>query len=120
MATYDDDADWTWDALVAALDEVVPATSVRPGLVRVMLPDGGGGERVVHLVMTEQEWCDLAVIEGDDRDAVIGYVVESLREMPPACHYLVYWQYSLAASRTVPPSEEELARAHRAGPGGRT
>ncbi len=113
MATYD--ADWTWELVVATLGENLPTVSVRPGLARVTVPTADGGTRDVHLVMTVDDFEDMTVVDGDDLDVIVGHVVDGLRAMPPQRHYLVYWQYSLAASRTMPPSPEELERAREAG-----
>ena len=115
MATYDDDADWTWELVVATLDRALPTVSVRPGLARVTVPTEDGLTRDVHLVMTVDDFEDMTVVDGDDLGFLVDRVVEALRAMPPHRHYLVYWQFSLAASRTMPPSAEELDRAREAG-----
>jgi hypothetical protein len=91
---YDD----LYDDLVAALDSWTSARVIAPGRIEVTLP--GPGDRRVVVVMTPDEWEDLAGVMWGSFDDAVADVQRSLLRLRPHEGFAVYGQYRLEPSTT--------------------
>ena len=124
MTSYADDC---WSALIEGLSSIGKVRGREPYGLVVTLPRPDGSVSTVEIVMTREDWLDVAtVIHGDVR-----YAVEYARDVVQAeadSPYLVYDTYELVPSDTaeLPPDPDlvaiqELASQYPDGviPGGR-
>lgn len=114
--------DRLWERLVDALDGWTSAREVEPGRIEVSLPDTGAGERQVQIVMTPDEWVDMASVALGGFDYAFDHVRDRLASMEAAETFAVYSTYDLVSSTTpeLPVDREELrldelAREHPEG-----
>ncbi len=114
--------DRLWERLVDALDGWTSAREVEPGRIEVSLPDTGAGERQVQIVMTPDEWVDMASVAFGGFDYAFDHVRDRLASMEAAETFAVYSTYDLVSSTTpeLPVDREELrldelAREHPEG-----
>lgn len=112
--------DRLWERLLDALNEWTSAREVEPGLIEVSLPDTGVGERQIQIVMTPDEWDDMASVAFGGFDDAFDHVRARLASMEAAETFAVYSTYDLVSSTTpelpVDPDDlrlDELARQPR-------
>lgn len=92
----DSDAE-QWERLVRHLDAWTSAAEIAAGRIRVSVPQDGG-DRDVVIVMTPDEWDDIAGVMWGDFDAAVEDVKRTLLGLQPHEGYAVYEQYRLAPS----------------------
>jgi hypothetical protein len=114
-----------WERLIAALDEWTSAHEVGPGRIEVVLPDTGTGSRSAQIVMTPEQWSDMAGTVFGGFDYAFDYVTETLAGMREPDIFAIFSTYDLVPSQTPTLPEDpqiqrlqELAREHPKGIGG--
>lgn len=113
-----------WARLIEALDEWTSARQVAPGRIEVALPGAGTELRRVQIVMTPDQWEDMAGVAFGGFEHAIVSVKESLNQLEDAYEFLVYSTYdlvpSVAPELPLDPDVERLdtlARQHPEGIG---
>ena len=116
--------DRLWERLIEALDEWTEARQVAPGRIEVVLPEKGTDRRHVQIVMTPDEWDDIASVAFGGFEYALDYVKEMLARLSDSEKFAVYTTYDLAPSDTPELTEDpqtlrlrELAREHPEGIG---
>ena len=111
-----------WERLLIALDDWTSAREVRPGRIEVTVPDASAGERQVQIVMTSDEWDDMASVAFGGFEYAFDHVKDRLVSMGASETFAVYSFYDLVPSTTpeLPEDPEELrldelAREHPEG-----
>lgn len=89
-----------WNRLVEALDAWTSAIEVAPGQIEVALRDDGTSRHVV-IVMTPDQWDDMAGVMWGDFDSAVEDVKATLLEMESHEVFAVYSQYRLEPSITA-------------------
>jgi hypothetical protein len=74
----------------------------RPGQIDVSLPMPAAHERRVEIRMTPREWDDMASVKYGDADLAAQEVRASLLRLRPGQRYLLFGQYELVPSTTIP------------------
>lgn len=115
-------SDRLWGRLLEFLNNWSTASEVEPGQITVTLAETDGSTRVVHIVMTAEEWDDMVCSPFGDFDAAAQEVRDSVLRLGNNEGFLVYESYELvpsdSAALPVDPEEvrlDELARLHPEG-----
>jgi hypothetical protein len=110
-----------WERLVESLDAWTSASQVAPGRIEVALA-GAGPERRAVIVMTPDEWDEMATVMWGDFDDAVADVKRTLGRLRRGERFAVYEQYRLEPScePTLPQDAtaahmEELLRRHPEG-----
>jgi len=99
-----------WDRLIDSLNAWTSATEVAPGRIEVLLPEPGAERRVV-IVMTRDEWDDMATVMWGNVDDAIAHVKDTLSQLRPDELFAVYEQYRLEpSSGATLPADADMAR----------
>ncbi|QYJ03473.1 hypothetical protein KUV85_14220 [Nocardioides panacisoli] len=106
--------DRLWERLLEALDAWGSAAQVGPGRIEVTLPDRDSDGRDVVIVMTPDEWVDMASVALGGFDSALEEVTQTLLELRPDEHYAVHREYRLYGATTPSLPDEE----YQAEPGG--
>jgi hypothetical protein len=114
-----------WERLLEFLNSWSSAAEVSPGRIEVTLEEPGGTARVVEIVMTPDEWDDMAAVARGDFDDAVQKVKTTVLGLRSHERFLVYEDYDLHVSAgpdlPVDPEIERLdelaARQHPEGVG---
>ena len=87
----------TWKRLVGSLDAWTWATETAPGRIEVSVPRGGGSRHVL-IVMTPDEWDDMASVMWGNYDDAVADVKRTLLALRPEEGFAVYSDYRLEPS----------------------
>ncbi len=111
-----------WERLLDALNEWTSAREVEAGRIEVLLRSAGAGERRVQIVMTPDDWDDMASVTFGGFEYAFDHVKDRLMSMEATETFAVYSFYDLVPSSTpqlpIGPDElrlDELARQHPEG-----
>ncbi|TIC87353.1 hypothetical protein E8D34_09455 [Nocardioides sp. GY 10113] len=107
-----DSYDVAWQVLVEALASCYGDAGVAQRAPHGLVVAGAradGSRFEVEIVMTPDEWDDLAAVAWGDVDAAAAYVVGLVRGQPADLRYLVYRLYELTprGEPTIPPEPED-------------
>ncbi len=94
-----------WTRLIEALDAWTSASEIAPGQIEVSVRQGGTTRQVV-IVMTPDEWDDMAGVMWGDFDGAVREVEETLQRLQSHERFVVYSEYRLEPS--TEPSRPEL------------
>lgn len=110
---YPVDYERLWERLVEALDEWTSATEIAFGRIEVALSDGLRRRAVI--VMTPDEWEDMAGVMWGDFTAAVNEIKRTASHLGPDEHFLVYEQYRLvpSAAPTLADDAQVTALAER-------
>jgi hypothetical protein len=86
-----------WERLIESLDAWTWATETAPGRIAVSLPQGGVSRHVV-IVMTPDEWDDMAGVMWGNFDDAVQDVKRTLLALQPEEGFAVYSEYRLEPS----------------------
>ena len=86
-----------WNRLIEALDAWTSAAEVAPDRIEVSLPQSGASSRVV-VVMTPNQWEDMAGVMWGDFDSALQDVKQTLLGLQPDERFAVYSDYRLEPS----------------------
>ncbi|MEZ0580622.1 hypothetical protein [Nocardioides sp. MH1] len=95
-----------WNRLIEALDDWTSAVEIAPGHIEVALSGQDGTNRRVVMVMTPDQWDDMAGVMWGDFDSALADVKATLLEMQSRESFAVYPQYRLEPSITASLSKE--------------
>ena len=84
-----------WERLIESLDGWTCATEIAPGTIEVALPANETESRRVHIVMSPQEWTDMASVAWGDVDDAVHDVKQTLLRLQPHEGFAVYSLYQL-------------------------
>jgi hypothetical protein len=111
-----------WERLLEFLNSWSSAAEVSPGRIEVTLEQPDGTPRLVEIVMTPDEWDDMAAVAWGDFDDAVQKVRKTVLGLGSRERFLVYRDYDLHPSATpdLPADPEiehldELARQHPEG-----
>jgi hypothetical protein len=111
-----------WERLLEFLDTWATATEIGPGRIRVDFEKSPGWIRVVHILMTDDEWDDTVTVMWGSFDDAAREVRERILGLQPDERFLLYGQYELVPSATerlpVDPDVERLQQLARQHPEG--
>jgi hypothetical protein len=111
-----------WERLLEFLDTWATATEIGPGRIRVDFEKSPDWIRVVHILMTDDEWDDTVTVMWGSFDDAAREVRERILGLQPDERFLLYGQYELVPSATerlpVDPDVERLQQLARQHPEG--
>jgi hypothetical protein len=90
-----------WQRLIEFLDSWCHVTDVASGHIEVLLPMPGGHERGVTILMTPDQWDDMASVMWGNFDDAAQAVRRSLLTLRGKDRYLVFGDYALNPSPTT-------------------